>query len=213
MKRRFSGTVLFSFLIFTLGGDLSPRTVPVLFASEVIEETRTQVIVREHPKTGQPYVSIVSADNPDPKDPFTGQRRAYRTVPDDPAADRRLTNRRQKFSRPDYRLLDPKIKAKDIPYEGPYSNRKKVYLFAASIAAVGAAGGIAGLATAPAATGAGASGGAGAYMAGAGAVAGTAAAASVHATTGTKEQNFIHRSESKKEKSSGYLDNPSSGRA
>lgn len=163
------------------------------FASEVIEETRTQVIVREHPKTGQPYVSIVSADNPDPKDPFTGQR--------------------QKFSRPDYRLLDPKIKAKDIPYEGPYSSRKKVYVFAASIAAVGAAGGIAGLATAPAATGAaGASGGAGAYMAGAGAVAGTAAAASVHATTGTREPNFIHRSESK-EKSGPHLDNPSSSQA
>ena len=147
-----------------------------LFASEVIEETRTQVIVREHPKTGKSYVSIVSADNPDPKDPFTGQR--------------------QKFSRPDYRLLDPQIKAKDIPYEGPYSDRKKVFLFAASIAAVGAAGGIAGLAATPAAAGAGASGPAGAYMAGAGAVAGTAAAASVHATTGSGKDNFIHRSES-----------------
>jgi len=150
------------------------------FAGEIIEETHTQVIVREHPKTGQPYVSIVSSEGPVPADSFTGQR--------------------QKFSRPDYRMLDPKVKAKDIPYNGPYSDRRKVYVLAATLATVGTAGGVAGILAAPAATGAGAAGGAGAYLAGAGAVAGTATAASVYATTGSKKNNFIHRSESKEAK-------------
>ncbi len=155
---------------------VTPPLMP-LMGSEVIEETHTRVIVREHPKTGKPYVSIVSSDDPDPKDPFTGPL--------------------QKFSRPDYRMLDPKIKAKDIPYHGPSSDRRKVYVLAATLATVGTAGGAAGILAAPAATGAGAAGGAGAYLAGAGAVAGTATAASVYATTGSKEDNFIHRSESK----------------
>lgn len=165
--------------------------IPNLFAAEVIEETQTQVIVREHPKTGRPYISIVPREIP--PDPFSG--------------------RREKFSRPDYRMLNPRVKAKDIPYDGPYSDRKKVYLLAASLAAVGTAGGVAGLAAAPAAAaGTGAAGGAGAYLTGAGAVAGTAAAASVYATTRSSEDNFIHRSESK-EKPAPPLDNPPGGRA
>ena len=152
------------------------------YSSEVLEETQTAVIVREHPKTGRPYVSIVSSKGPVPVDPFTGQR--------------------QKFSRPDYRMLDPKIKAKDIPYKGPYSDRRKVYILAATLATAGTAGGVTILAAPAAATGAGAAGGAGAYLAGAGAVAGTATAASVYATTGSKEENYIHRSESKESKES-----------
>lgn len=153
---------------------------PIVFASEVIEETPTQVIIREHPKTGEPYVSIVPINKENPKDPFTGQR---------------------KFSRPDYRMLDPKIKKGTIPYDGPYSSRKKVYILAATLATVGTAGGVAGLAAAPAATGTAASGGAGAYFAGGTAVAGGSAAAVTVATRSKpKDDNYIHRSESKEEK-------------
>lgn len=152
--------------------------VSISQSSEIIEETPTQVIVREHPKTGQPYVSIVSSQGPVPADPFTGQRK--------------------KFSRPDYRMLDPKMKARDIPYDGPYSDRKKVYVLAATLAVSGTAGGIVGMASAPAATGAGASGGAGAYFAGGAAVAaGSAAAATRAARANPRNKNFIHRSESR----------------
>ena len=150
-----------------------------LQASEVIEETHTAIIVREHPKTGRPYVSIVSSEGPMPVDPFTHQR--------------------SRFWRPDYRMLDPKVKARDIPYNGPSNDRKKVYVLAATLATVGAAGGIAGIAAAPAATGTGASGGAGIYFAGAGAVAAGTAAAGIKASSSSKNENFIHRSESRAE--------------
>jgi hypothetical protein len=116
-----------------------------LFASEVIEE-KTRVIIREHPKTGKPYVSIVSSDVPEPPDPFTGQK--------------------AKILRPDYRMLDPKMKSGEIPYEGPVSDRTKIYVLAASLATLGVAGPALLPAAAPAAAGsAGATGGAGALAA------------------------------------------------
>lgn len=147
-----------------------------LSASEIIEETRTQVIVREHPKTGRSYVSIVSSEVPAPPGPFAGQK---------------------SYSVPDYRLLDPKVKAKDIPYDGPYSNRTKIYILAASLATVGTVGGTAIIAAAPAATGAAASGGAGAYLAGGGAViAGSAAEYAVATHRDPKKENYVQRSES-----------------
>ena len=122
-----------------------------LAANEVFEETPAKVIVRNHPKTGKPYAVITENEN----------------VP-------LLTGR--PAQRPDYRLLDPNIKASTVPYEGPYSDRKKVYIFAASMATVGAVSGAAVIAAAPAATGAGAAGGAGIYAgAGVGVAAGTAA--------------------------------------
>ena len=77
---------------------------PGFSASEIMEETKTQVIVREHPRTGKPYVSIV-AEGAVPADPFAGKHRA--------------------FKRPDYRMLDPKIKSGQISYDGPISDRKK----------------------------------------------------------------------------------------
>ncbi|MBI4372959.1 MAG: hypothetical protein HY585_04460 [Candidatus Omnitrophica bacterium] len=129
-----------------------------LYASEVFEETPTTVIVREHPKTGKPYASIVSSGQLS-QDPFAGQR--------------------QKMRRPDYRMLDPKIKSGEIPYEGPYSSSKKVYIFAASLATLGVAGGAVGMAVAPAAAAGSAASGGGAYLAGAGAIAGTATAVTV----------------------------------
>ncbi|MBI4372387.1 MAG: hypothetical protein HY585_01515, partial [Candidatus Omnitrophica bacterium] len=79
----------------------------------------------------------------------------------------------------DYRMLDPKIKSGEIPYEGPYSSSKKVYLFAASLATLGVAGGAVGMAVAPAAAAGSAASGGGAYLAGAGAIAGSATAVTV----------------------------------
>lgn len=148
---------------------------PYLFASEVIEETQTRVVIREHPKTGKPYVSIIPAETPEPPDPFTGQK--------------------ARILRPDYRMLDPKIKSGKIPYEGPVSDRKKVYIFAASLAALGAAGGA--LPIAPVAAGsAGASGGAGVYAAAGTAVtAGPAVAATIASKPDSKKGDYAHESE------------------
>lgn len=146
--------------------------------SRAIEETGTQVMVREHPKTGRPYVSIVSSELPNPIDPFLRQRSRY--------------------SRPDYRMLDPKIKPGAIPYEGPYSDRKKVYVFAASLATLGVAGGAAGMATASTAASASATGGA-AYVAAGSAVAGTATAASlIKSQPDPEKDRHTHTSESRR---------------
>ncbi len=152
-------------------------TIQNSFASEVLEQTETQVVVRNHPRTGKPYVSIVSPDRLN-VDPFAGNRKSY--------------------LRPDYRMLDPKIKSGVIPYKGPYSDRKKVYIFAASLAAVGTMGGTAIIATAPAATGTAASGGAGAYLAGGAAVAaGSAAEYTIATQPNPKKDIYTQRSESK----------------
>lgn len=115
--------------------------------TEVVDVTRTRVIVREHPKTGKPYVSVVSIDEPIPNGPFGAHGRAVK--------------------RPDYRMLDPNVKEGQIPYEGPFSDRRKVTLFAATLMTAGAVGGAVGIAAAPAATGAGAAGGGGYLAAGA----------------------------------------------
>ncbi|MBI4358632.1 MAG: hypothetical protein HY584_04965 [Candidatus Omnitrophica bacterium] len=149
----------------------------VLYGSEVFQDTDTQVVVREHPKTGKPYVSIISHSALSQVDPFE-----------------RLKG---KMSRPDYRMLDPKVKSGEIPYEGPYSSSTKIYVFAATLATLGTVGGAVGLATVPAAaTGAAASGG-GAYLAGGAAVAGGAAGAAALATrSDSRQDDFIQTSKS-----------------
>lgn len=150
------------------------------FASEIIEETGTRVIVREHPKTGKSYVSIVPSQGEVPPDPFTGQK---------------------KYSRPDYRLLDHKMKSGKIPYDGPYSDKTKIYIFAATLATLGTASGVAVIAAAPAAAGAAASGGAGAYLAGGTAVVAGSAAVSVAVTKpDPKKEDYAHRSKSELKK-------------
>src|SRR5690349_6630294 len=85
--------------------------------TEVVPKTGTAVVVRENPKTGKSFVSIVDAQNPNAGYPFRGS----------PA----------KFSRPDYRMLDPHAKRGEIPYDGPYSDRRKIYYFAAGLATAG----------------------------------------------------------------------------
>ena len=153
--------------------------LPLGYAGEVFQETHTKVIVREHPKTGRPYVSIVPSEVPDPPDPFAVRR---------------------KYARPDYRMLDAKIKSGKIPYDGPYSDRKKIYLFAAGLATLGVAGGVVGMAVAPAAAGAGASGGAGIYAAAGSAVAaGTAGTIAVKSKPDPQKDNFSRTAESRRE--------------
>ncbi len=126
-----------------------------VLANEVIPETSTDVVVREHPQTGLPYVSI--------------------TDPNKPLA--RFAGDIKKYNRPDYRMLDPKVKPRDVQYDGPVSDRKKVYILAGALAA----GGIAGYAAAPvAAASGGAATGAGAY-----------AAASAAVTAGTFSTHWV----------------------
>ena len=157
-----------------------PTQVTEIKQSEVRDESHSQVVIREHPKTKKPYVTIVSSEEPVPADPFTNQR--------------------NKFSRPDYRMLDPKAKKGDYVYDGPYSDRKKVYIFAASMIAVGVTGGVAGMALAPAATGtaAASSGGGGAYLIGAGVATGVGGIAAADVLkVKAEDENFTHEGESK----------------
>ncbi|MBI4970491.1 MAG: hypothetical protein HZC17_01435 [Candidatus Omnitrophica bacterium] len=148
--------------------------------SEVKDDSHSQVIIREHPKTGKPYVTIVSSDVPVPADPFT--------------------NERNRYSRPDYRMLDPKAKKGDYKYDGPYSDRKKIYIFAASMMTVGVVGGVAGMALAPAATAgtAASAGGGGAYLAAGAVGTGVAGVATAEALkVKPEDENFVHEGESK----------------
>ncbi len=113
----------------------------VFSENEVLTENTGKVIVRKHTKTGKPYAALVFADL---------------------KVDPRIEDEVFPVSRPDYRMLDPQAKSSDFHYEGPVSDRKKIYIFAGTLAALGAAGGIAG-ALAPAASSGGAAGGAGLF--------------------------------------------------
>ena len=168
MKRLF-----ISFLIVVMIPviDLSP----VFAQEEVSDPSHSQVILRDHPQTGNPYVSIVSSESPVPPDPFTGQK---------------------KYSRPDYRMLDPKVKKEQYQYDGPVSDRKKVYIFAASLMTAGTVTGAVGIATAPVTAGA-ATGGAGYTAAGAVLAGGAVTAALVSQRKKPLEQDFTHTSESR----------------
>lgn len=143
--------------------------------SEVVPQTQTRVMVREHPRTGKPFVVITGQG--ESRDPFAGQRRIMK--------------------RPDYRMLDPKVKSGQIPYDGPVSDRKKVYILAASLATIGTVGGTAIIAAAPAATGTGAAGGAGVFAgAGAGVTGGTLGGTYAATKNNSEKEDFTHVSES-----------------
>ena len=139
--------------------------------NEVIQPTGARVFIREHPQTGKPFVSIRSDGNA--ADLFRGF--VKREV------------------RPDYKMLDAKIKSGEVPYDGPVSDKKKVYIFAATMMTLGVAGGIVTAAMPAGAAAAGASGGTG--------LLGTEAVTIVAATAGTVavkshiapgEENYIH---------------------
>ena len=112
-------------------------------ADEVIKPTETQVIERVHPRTGQTFHSVVA------------NQQATSDI---------LSNvERKNYSRPDYRLLDHTLKKGTVPYDGPYNSRKKVYVFAGTVATLGVVGGSVGMlsaAAAPVAAGIASTGGA-----------------------------------------------------
>jgi len=154
-------------------GEMPDVAITLKPESETIIAQDNQVIVREHPKTKRPYVTIASGD--------TEIEEHTITMPSDTV------------SRPDYRILSYRV-PKDIPpYNGPYSDRTKVYVFAGALIATGIATAAVG-AAAPAAVGAASSGG-GAY-----AVAGTTVGVTTLATALLKarpdpdEDEFTHTS-------------------
>lgn len=151
---------------------LSFAAAPVR-ASEVVPESSTHVSIQENASTGKPLVTITA-------DGRAGSRYEFLKNP-------------QNISRPDYAMLDPNRKTSDFNYDGPYSSRTKVYVFAASVAAAGLA---AGTLLPVSATAGGAAGSAGAFAA-----AGTAVAAAPLATAYIRsrpdpnQNDFEHKAE------------------
>ena len=78
---------------------------------EVLQEGVAKVFVREHPQTGKAFVSLRREGAT--QDLFKGF--VKREI------------------RPDYKMLDAKTRSGDAPYDGPVSDRKKVYIFAATM--------------------------------------------------------------------------------
>ncbi|HOW87506.1 MAG TPA: hypothetical protein P5561_01205 [Candidatus Omnitrophota bacterium] len=140
--------------------------------NEVLQESGAKVFVREHPQTGQSFVSL-RTEGKEGRDLFKGFTR--------------------REIRPDYKMLDPKTKSGEIPYEGPVSDRTKVYVFAATIATLGVAGSAVAAAAFPASAAAAASSGGGAVLGtGAAVVAGVAADIVVESHIAPGEENYIH---------------------
>lgn len=102
----------------------------VLNYREIEAPKDAAVMVRENSKTGTPYIVIADTQNP-------------RT--DLAALDA------NKYRRPDYRMLEKNVSAKDVGYDGPYSSKKKIYILAATLAVAGAGAAVAAPAIAPAA--------------------------------------------------------------
>ncbi|MFC1808918.1 hypothetical protein ACFL3D_02195 [Candidatus Omnitrophota bacterium] len=115
------------------------------YTSEVVIVSDARVSVRVHPRTGEEYVSIHPVEQELPRYDFQTHG--------------------EKYSRPDYEMLSHTTKSGDVYYDGPVSDRTKVYVLAATLAASGiAAGAVAQAGVAAAATTAStASAGAGAY--------------------------------------------------
>lgn len=159
----------FVFLILSM----IPESLPAM-ENEVIPESGAKVYVREHPQTGKPFVSLRSEALT--QDLFQGFTR--------------------REIRPDYKMLD--ADAKGIPYDGPASDRTKVYVFAATLITLGAAGAVVTAALpVTAAAGAGASGGTGLLGTGAVAiVAGTAGTIAVESHIKPGEEHYQHTAES-----------------
>ncbi|HNX68406.1 MAG TPA: hypothetical protein PLL75_02570 [Candidatus Omnitrophota bacterium] len=150
---------------------------PGMAETEVFKESGAKVFIREHPQTGKSFVSI-RAETTEATDIFKGFTR--------------------REIRPDYRLLDPKNRSGAVPYDGPSNDRTKVYVFAATMVTLGAAG-IAVTAALPAgaAATAGTGSSAGLYAAGGTAVAlGTAGTVYVNTRVKPGEENYVHTAES-----------------
>lgn len=136
--------------------------------NEVFPDSGAKVYVREHPQTGKPFVTLGAgqiARNPFP-------------------------DFKKREIRPDYGMLD--ANARDVPYDGPVSDRRKVYVFAATMMTLGVAGGVV-TAAMPVAAAAG-TGGAGTGMLAGGAVVVNAVAADIVLESKIKpgEENYVH---------------------
>lgn len=163
---------LFCLLIF----DFFP--IPLSAAgNEVIPDSGARVYVREHPQTGKPFVTLRAGEVA--RDPFRDFRK--------------------REIRPDYRMLE--TDAKGVPYDGPVSDRKKVYIFAASMITLGAAGAVV-TAALPVTAAAGA-GSTGTGMLAGGAVVANAVAADIVLESRIKpgEEHYVH--DAKTESASG----------
>ena len=149
----------------------------VLCASEVLEKTPTKIAVQHHPRTGKPYVTVVD----------------HGRVLSDPA----FPPEERQLQRPDYRYLDPQVKKGEVLYQGPVSDRRKIYVFAAGLAVLGTAGSLALPVTAVSGA---AGGGAGAYAAAGSAVTAGTAAGTVAAHRQSKpvqDENYRLKAESR----------------
>ncbi len=142
-------------VVCCLGGVGAVNANEVLEQKEINFPQHAAVMVRENSKTGTPYVVIV-----DPKAPRS----------DLASLDS------NKYRRPDYRMLEKNVTAKDVGYDGPYSSKKKIYILAATLATAGATAAVVGPALFPAAAATGAAGGSVAVPAAAAAVGGSALA-------------------------------------
>lgn len=138
--------------------------------NEVIKEPIAKVYVREHPQTGKQFVSIRAEG--EFRDPFKSF--VKREI------------------RPDYKMLE--AHAKGVPYDGPVSDRTKVYVFAATIATLGVAGSVVAAAAFPAAATTGcATGGTGLLgTAGVAVAAGTAGTVAYEMHVRPGEEHYTH---------------------
>ncbi len=144
---------------------------------EVIQGSGAKVFVREHPQTGKPFVSLRGND-------FSGQDLFKKFV--------------KREIRPDYRMLDPRNKSGAIPYDGPASDRTKVYVFAATMATLGAAGIVVTAALPASAATAAAGSGTGLYAAAGGTAVALGTAGDIYINkTRVKpgEENYVHEGE------------------
>jgi len=142
-------------VVFCLGGSISSAN-EVLDYQEIKAPTPdAAVMVRENSKTGTPYVVIMDSKHP---------RTDLASLDSN------------KYRRPDYRMLEKNVTAKDVGYDGPYSSKKKIYILAATLATAGATAAVVGPALFPVAAATGAAGGGVAVPATAAAVGGSALA-------------------------------------
>jgi len=125
-------------IVYCLGGAHMLHANEVLNYREInTAELSAAVMVRENSKTGTPYIVI--------------------TDPKAPRADLASLDS-NKYRRPDYRMLEKNVTAKDVGYDGPYSSKKKIYILAATLATAGATAAVVGPALFPAAAATGAVG-------------------------------------------------------
>ncbi len=173
-------TILLCFILFVARGSWSmAQANEVLNQQEIkMPDSGVVVMVRENSKTSTPYIVIVDPLNP---------RKELAALDSN------------KYRRPDYRMLQKGVDAKDVGYDGPYSSKKKIYILAATLATAGATAAVVGPALFPAAAATGTVGSAAgpAIAAGVGGSALAAAANAYQAHYKNLPDDYNRESESK----------------